>query len=57
MNVVGCTGVGGAAGAGFDSTIGGGVAAMLVVGGVEMDKCACEWADGVEGAGCGVCMR
>jgi hypothetical protein len=49
MYVVGCTGVGGAAGAGFDSTTGGGVSTVAFVGGVDVDRWVCECADGVDG--------
>jgi hypothetical protein len=55
--VVGCTGVGGATWTGFDSTTGEGVSTVVLVGGVEADKCVCECADGVDGAGWGVWMR
>jgi hypothetical protein len=40
----------------FDSATGG-VSTVVFVGGVDDDKYACECAEGVEGAGCGVCMR
>jgi hypothetical protein len=30
---------------------------VLFVGGVDADNCVCECAEGVEGAGWGVCMR
>jgi hypothetical protein len=33
------------------------VSTVLFVGGVEIDMCVCECADGVEGAGWGVCIR
>lgn len=29
----------------------------MFVGGVEADRCVCECAEGVDGAGWGVCMR
>jgi hypothetical protein len=30
---------------------------VVFVGGVEAEYCVCEWAEGVEGASWGVCMR
>lgn len=54
--MVGWTGVGGVAWAGFTSTAGG-VSIVLLVGGVEDDRWDCECAEGVDGAGWGVCMR
>ncbi len=30
---------------------------VVFVGGVEADKCVCDCTDGVDGAGCGVCIR